>query len=154
MQNAEPLRGSARGVGRTMFNPWGWSTLGVGLDPADGVFEDHAGVVDELVLPNLDAFHLLPVLHHEPVPLGIIHDCVQHSVEDEALWRDVESRYQREEDERRELGDDVVAEHLVALCLGRCHPLALEGEVADVVTGEEHCEILPCGELGHWKPPV
>lgn len=120
--------------------------LGEELDPADGVFEDHADVVDELVLPDfLDVF----------LALAIVRDGVKHSVKDETLGRDVHVGNQREKDERRELGDDVVAEHFLVLRLGHCHPLALKGEITDVVTGEEDCEVLPENKLrGHWKPPV
>lgn len=117
------------------------------------MFEEHAGVVDELVLPDLHVL-LLSVLDHITVPFAVIRDGMQHGVKHEALRRDVESRHQREEDERRELCDDVVAQHLLALRLGICHPLALEGKVADVVACEEDCEVLPSFECdGHGTPP-
>lgn len=111
------------------------------LDPADGVFEDHADVVDELVLPDL-----LDVT----LSLAVVRDGMEHGVEHQALRRDVHAGNQREKDERAELRDDVVEQHLLVLRLGHGHPLALEGEVADVVTSEEHCEVLPKNELrGH-----
>lgn len=97
--------------------------------------------MDELVLPDL----LDPLSS-----LAVVRDSVEHGVKHEALRRDVHARHQREKDERTELRDDVVAEHFLALRLGHCHPLALEGEVADVVAREEHCEVLPKFELrGH-----